>query len=65
MDDPLNPGPITPLDDERLNPQSVPEDTRPFWTLLFTSLRPSVSQEKMVRTGKTATEVEIKGHVDF
>lgn len=64
MTDPLNPGPVTPLeadDDEKLSP----DDTRPWWMRLVTSLRPSISQETIVRTGKKADEVGIKGHIDF
>jgi hypothetical protein len=73
--DPLNPGEVRPIDIEDIDHKTIgqdpdeeertPTDTRPWWMRLVTSLRPSVSQEKIVRTGKTADEFEIKGHIDF
>lgn len=64
MKDPLNPGPVKAIEQRDVAP-TVREDTRPFWLRLLASIRPTISREKIVRTGKTETEIGIKGHVDF
>jgi hypothetical protein len=65
MNDPLNPGPVTPLDRDPDRDNAAGDDKRGFWQRLLMSVRPSVSREKIIRTGKSVTDFELKARVDF